>query len=325
MGNGCERFRPIAVSSIPIFHFALPVLHFTFSLPLFALPFFIYGGPPVMTPPSAQSQQPQIPDRSPSPVWLLMRAVWLQSLRRNEFYVFVILLALYLIGGLVARLVNFNFAAGTGPEAARQAAQNARFVAGLGLQMGSALSSLLVIVLGARQIPAELEQRTIYPVLAKPVTRGQVLLGKALPMWLLGMMAMLMFMAVTLAVTPRDEHQQVGVLLQALGAKGLALAMLTALVLWMSLWLPSGVAMLLAGATAFLGTTLANWLTGLGRAGGAVAALIPDFKLFDQFLRFVDGGAPVEPALLARLMIYGGLWLLIFSGLALARFRRQPL
>src|SRR5947209_19495843 len=42
--------------------------------------------------------------------------------------------------------------------------------------------SALVITVGtaARQIPAERENRTLFPLLAKPVTRGQVVLGKFL-------------------------------------------------------------------------------------------------------------------------------------------------
>ena len=46
--------------------------------------------------------------------------------------------------------------------------------------------SSLVIAIGtaARQIPAERENRTIFPLLAKPVTRGQVITGKFLGCWL---------------------------------------------------------------------------------------------------------------------------------------------
>ena len=36
----------------------------------------------------------------------------------------------------------------------------------------------------ARQIPAERENRTIFPLLAKPVTRGQVIAWKFLGCWL---------------------------------------------------------------------------------------------------------------------------------------------
>jgi len=55
--------------------------------------------------------------------------------------------------------------------------------------------SSLVIAIGtaARQIPAERENRTIFPLLAKPVTRGQVLVGKFLGCWLACGVALVVF------------------------------------------------------------------------------------------------------------------------------------
>ena len=55
--------------------------------------------------------------------------------------------------------------------------------------------SSLVIAIGtaARQIPAERENRTIFPLLAKPVTRGQFILGKFLGCWLACGVALLVF------------------------------------------------------------------------------------------------------------------------------------
>ena len=47
------------------------------------------------------------------------------------------------------------------------------------------LSSIVIAVMtGARQIPDELERKTIFPLLAKPVTRADVILGKYLGSWL---------------------------------------------------------------------------------------------------------------------------------------------
>src|SRR5580658_4849196 len=47
------------------------------------------------------------------------------------------------------------------------------------------LSSLVIaITTAARQIPAERESRTIYPLLAKPVGRGEFVVGKFLGCWL---------------------------------------------------------------------------------------------------------------------------------------------
>src|ERR1043166_8169865 len=55
--------------------------------------------------------------------------------------------------------------------------------------------SALVIAIGttARQIPAERENRTIFPLLAKPVTRGQVVAGKFAGCWLACGGALVMF------------------------------------------------------------------------------------------------------------------------------------
>src|SRR5437763_17162286 len=55
--------------------------------------------------------------------------------------------------------------------------------------------SALVVAIGtaARQIPAEREHRTIFPLLAKPVTRVQVILGKFAGCWFAGGLALLDF------------------------------------------------------------------------------------------------------------------------------------
>src|SRR5213595_276484 len=46
------------------------------------------------------------------------------------------------------------------------------------------ISSLVIAVTTtARQIPAERENRTLFPLLAKPLTRGHLILGKFLGCW----------------------------------------------------------------------------------------------------------------------------------------------
>ncbi len=56
-------------------------------------------------------------------------------------------------------------------------------------------ASSLVIAIGtaARQIPAERENRTIFPLLAKPVSRGQLVVGKFLGCWLACGLALVVF------------------------------------------------------------------------------------------------------------------------------------
>jgi ABC-type transport system involved in multi-copper enzyme maturation permease subunit len=249
-----------------------------------------------------------------TPLRHLLKGFWIQSRRRNEIYVVAILLGLYLIGALILRLVGI------------ESPQAARFVAGLGLELGAMLSAALVIVLGARQIPGEVEMRTIYPVLAKPVTRNQLMAGKALPVWGLAVIAMGLFTFVTLAVTPRLGDQRALALAQAFLLEGVALAMLTALVFWIALWMPAGVAMLAAGALVFLGPIAINALNGLfGPQASALTHFIPEFRLLEQFGRYIDGGAPLPLAVFVGLIAYGALWTIIFGLLAARRFRRLTL
>ena len=68
--------------------------------------------------------------------------------------------------------------------------------------------SALVIAIGttARQIPAEREHRTIFPLLAKPVTRGQVILGKFVGCWLACGLALIVFYLFFGVVSGSREH-----------------------------------------------------------------------------------------------------------------------
>ncbi len=256
-----------------------------------------------------QSLQPKL-----QPIRHLWRLIGIQAIRQQELYVIGILLGLYLLAALLLRIVGFE--ASPAP---------ARFVRGLGLELASILSSILVIIMGARQIPADLEARTIYPILAKPVSRAQYLMGRASATCSVGLLAMLMFVTLTLLFTPGLPYQQPLVLTQMLLLKSLGLAMLTALVFCGSLWLPAGVNMLLASGLLFLGGGATNILVQLCGGGGLAEhffGLIPNFSLFDQFQRFVDGGQALTSAMLGLLLLQGSLWTALLLGIALNRFRR---
>jgi len=94
--------------------------------------------------------------------------------------------------------------------------------------------SALVIAIGttARQIPAEREQRTIFPLLAKPVTRAQVILGKFAGCWLAcGLTLLVFYLFFGVVSGSREHHWPLLNYLQALWLQWVMLGVVVAFVL----------------------------------------------------------------------------------------------
>ena len=94
--------------------------------------------------------------------------------------------------------------------------------------------SALAMAVGtaARQIPAERENRTIFPLLAKPVTRAHVIVGKFLGCWLACGIALLVFYLFLGVVSASREHEwRILNYAQALWMQWMYLAVVIAMVL----------------------------------------------------------------------------------------------
>jgi ABC-type transport system involved in multi-copper enzyme maturation permease subunit len=94
--------------------------------------------------------------------------------------------------------------------------------------------SALVIAIGttARQIPAERENRTIFPLLAKPVTRGQVVAGKFAGCWLAcGLTLVVFYLFFGIVSGSRESHWPVLQYVQALWLQWMMLGIVVGLVL----------------------------------------------------------------------------------------------
>ena len=90
----------------------------------------------------------------------------------------------------------------------------------------------IAIVTTARQIPAECENRTIFPLLAKPVTRNQVVLGKFGGCWLATGIALIVFyLFFTIVAGTRENQWPIMSYLQALWLQWMMLAIVIALTL----------------------------------------------------------------------------------------------
>ncbi|MCX7625190.1 MAG: ABC transporter permease subunit [Candidatus Sumerlaeaceae bacterium] len=249
----------------------------------------------------------------------LGRAFFLEALRRREFYVLLLFMGLYLIGAVVVRTVGVTDAA------------TAAFVLNLGLTLAFFLSHLMTLLLAVRAIPEEIETRTIYPLLAKPVPREHYVLAKWFSAWLTGSFTCGVLLLLGWLPAPHTDALHPATLLQAIVLQLMSLAMLGALGIFLSVFWPKSVnivillMLLLAGhrlIVAVGGHLPDTWWGGLVRW---MLRYIPDFGILNLIDRYTDGFAPLDVMDFAIRMFYA----FVVSGVALAwgsfSFRRRAL
>jgi ABC-type transport system involved in multi-copper enzyme maturation permease subunit len=112
--------------------------------------------------------------------------------RRKDFYVLFILTVLICL--VMASVNIFNDK------------QIVRYLKELCLLLIWVSSLVIAITTTARQIPAEREQRTLLPLLAKPLTRTQLIFGKFLGCWLACGLVLLCFYAFFGALAASRDH-----------------------------------------------------------------------------------------------------------------------
>jgi ABC-type transport system involved in multi-copper enzyme maturation permease subunit len=126
-------------------------------------------------------------------VFAIAGIVILEMYRRKEFYVlFILTIIICLIMGSV-NVFNDK--------------EVVRYLKELCLLMIWISSLIIAITMTARQIPAEREQRTLLPLLAKPLSRTQLIVGKFLGCWIVSGLALVCFYGFFGALAASREHQ----------------------------------------------------------------------------------------------------------------------
>ena len=120
-------------------------------------------------------------------IWAIARIALLEMLRRKDMYVVVLLAAVLTVLAASANFFNDG--------------QIVRYLRELSLALVWIGSLVLAVMSIARQLPGEHANKTIQPLLAKPISRLQVLLGKFLGCWLANGAALLILYAWFLAAS----------------------------------------------------------------------------------------------------------------------------
>ena len=241
--------------------------------------------------------------------------------RRKDFYVLFVLTALLTVA---AGAVNFF-----------HDDKIVRYVKDICLLLIWVSALVFATVTTARQIPAEREARTIFPLLAKPVSRGQVIAGKFLGCWLATGVALVVFYFFFAIITgSKEQIWPVMMYLQAAWLQWVMLAIVIAMVLLGSIYFAapsstSTISFIVVVGILFLGANLKKIALSQPEPMQLILTVIyfvmPHLEWFDLRDFVVYDQALVSWPALTLATGYAAIWTMIFLVLAWLGFSRKNL
>ena len=241
--------------------------------------------------------------------------------RRKDFYVLFVLTAV-----LTILLGSMNF---FGDISA------ARYLKELCLLLIWISVMVIAIATTARQIPAEMEQRTIFPLLAKPVTRWHLVFGKFLGCWAASCIALAVFYLFFGVVSAAREKEIVFanyayalVLQAAFAAVVIAMTLLGSV----TISTPSAnttLSLIVAGSVLFVGRHLGQIAQRLDEPVRTLLQLVyftmPHLEFFDMRDMLVHNRAAISFAWFLGALGYAMLYSAFFLCATWLVFRRKAL
>jgi len=260
--------------------------------------------------------------------WLIAKTILIEALRRKDIYV-VALLA----GVTIAAVGLLRF---FGLPALH------KFFREIALFVMNWSTMIIVILLTARQLPREFESRTIYPLLAKPITRLHFLLGKLLGALLAAALAYALFMLFFSIGQLRIGQPLVWpTFFQMLYLHFLALAIVGALTLMLSTFMTHSATL----TVAFLFFIFSEQITSFIRiyhdviekqhteyAAVVMRALlhvlnytVPQLTLWNLADKVVHDWPPVQAWVIGALTLYTLVFVTVFFLISFLKFRRREI
>ncbi len=253
--------------------------------------------------------------------WAIAGLVVKELYRRKDFYVLFVLTAV-----LTMMLGGMNFFGDI---------RAARYLKELCLLLIWISVMVIAIATAARQIPAEKEHRTIFPLLAKPVTRWHVILGKFLGCWVATCIALLVFyLFFGVMSAAREKDFVIANYAYALFLHGAFAAVVTSMTILGSVTIstPSAnttLCFIVTGSILFMGRHLGQIAQKLVEPASTLLQLvyfsIPHLEFFDLRDMLVHNHAAISFLAFLGAMGYAALYSAFFLCAAWLVFRKKPL
>jgi Cu-processing system permease protein len=209
------------------------------------------------------------------------------------------------------------------------ARQDEKILKDIGLAAIDFVGTLIAVFIGTGLVSKEIERRSLYPLLAKPLSRGEFFVGKFAGLaftLLVNVSVMLLGLLLTLLLTQRRPDPA---LLTAVYPILLGLLLTVAFAMLFSTLTSATLAAVLTVGVVLVGR-FADVIRGMRDVipnvppalANALFAIVPNFANFD-FKSRVAYGDPVSAAVLGWVTLYAAAWTFVVLGLGLASFRAR--
>jgi ABC-type transport system involved in multi-copper enzyme maturation permease subunit len=248
--------------------------------------------------------------------WAVAANTFREAIRERILYNLVVFAIVMTLAGLLLGQLSIR--------------QDEKIVKDVGLAAMDLFGNLIAVFIGTGLVSKEIERRSLYPLLAKPLTRDEFLVGKfaGLAFTLLVNLALMTAgLYATLLLTGRRADP---LLLAAVYPLYLGLLLVVAFALLFSTVSSSSalasvftVGALLAGRYSDVIRNMRDVAPGVPPwLVEALYSVLPNFRNFD-FKDRVAYGDPVSPEVLGWITLYGAAYAAVVLGIALAAFRSR--
>ena len=247
----------------------------------------------------------------------LARCVVLESLRRKDLWVVAILGFVILLASSTLGFFGFS-----GLEI---------FAKDMAVTVLGMFSTIIAILTSSRLIPDEIKNRTLYPLLARPISRLDLLVGKLIGAVIVTWISFLLLAALT-AVALMIFHVKFElIMVQYLVAKMLGLVVVCSFAMMLSTYMTPSAAATMSFIFAFGSPMIGRGLVmasaenpAIKPVCAAINSLLPQTGLFDLGGRAVYIGWTMVPLwVMGFLVAYGLAYSCAALALSWVKFRRQ--
>jgi len=248
----------------------------------------------------------------------IAHTVWLGMVRRKDVYVLLILL-----GTLLFTLVSLD-TFGLGGAV--------RYVKDLGLLMSWLFSWILAVNLSSRELPTEETNGTIFQLLAKPITRAELISGKWLGTWTVTSASTMVFYFLVIAVVKaRGGTFEPISLFQSFVLHCTALSVICAIAMFFSTQMnydaAATISFVVTGAAFLVVPRVPEFMAREhGLSANALLllySLLPHFEVFDMRKRLVHDFGPANWKIFLTVVCYGLVLSMLFLLLAWLAYRNK--